>query len=138
MTEKLPEKASDLIELALADLAKCEKDSHYNIDMGRFHVPTTSKCLVCFAGAVMAKSLGVSRKESCHPTFFEEWNERRLSALDWFRCGAVVEALRTMGVAVHEHLLALEFKDVCNYEEDREKWREDMVSLAKELRDLGE
>ena len=54
---ELPDKPSELIRLALADLRKCEADPRYLIDMAQWHRPVTSElCHVCLAGAVMART----------------------------------------------------------------------------------
>lgn len=58
---QLPEKVSELIRLALADLRKIEGDNRYVVNMMTWHVPTwhggSEECSVCLAGAVMAKTL---------------------------------------------------------------------------------
>jgi hypothetical protein len=55
----LPDKPSDLLQLALDDLELCEKDRNYTIDMSEWHTPSqdeSEKCAVCIAGAVIAKT----------------------------------------------------------------------------------
>lgn len=57
--QTLPYLPSALLELALADLEKIEVDPEFEINMGDwFSRPRPdSKCQVCLAGAVMAKTL---------------------------------------------------------------------------------
>ena len=56
---KLPDKPSDLIELALRDFDSCRTDRGYVIDMDFLHYydESESKCHVNFAGSLMAKTL---------------------------------------------------------------------------------
>ena len=62
---KLPDKLSDLLRLALADLKACEEDPNYGVSMYLWHARPTadnigfdsSRCHVCLAGAVLAKTL---------------------------------------------------------------------------------
>lgn len=97
---KLPEKASDLIELALRDLRKVEQEGDkYVVDMGGWHEPKLEhRCSVCWAGAVMAGTLGANPAEYVMPSDYGEWNRSRLHALDCFRKGDAVGALRYLGV----------------------------------------
>ena len=56
----LPEKASDLLELAVRDAMAVAKMKGYKLDMGTWHSPN-GVCRVCMAGAVMARTLRVAR-----------------------------------------------------------------------------
>ena len=59
ITDTLPDTLSDLLTVALDDLAKVEADPRYAVAMKDWHRPySTGRCNVCLAGAVMAKSLG--------------------------------------------------------------------------------
>jgi len=55
---KLPDKYSDLIELAIKDIQLCKKDKRYKIDMSLWHFynPAQRVCFVCLAGSIMAKT----------------------------------------------------------------------------------
>lgn len=56
---QLPDKPSELIRLAVADLERAEASPDYIIDMGCWHEPIPNGlCAVCFAGAVIAGTLG--------------------------------------------------------------------------------
>ena len=59
----LPDKLTDLLELALSDLKKVADSPKYYIHMERYYNGSrTGPCMVCFAGAVMAKSLNAKWK----------------------------------------------------------------------------
>ena len=90
---KLSRKPSRLIAQALDDLAEIERDPRYVIEMENyFHRPFGDGCVVCFAGAVMAKSLGASSDLEYQTSHFPD--ERiRLLALDQFRSGAIADGL---------------------------------------------
>lgn len=66
---KLPDKKSDLLILALEDYFKIKNDLRYCIDMTDWHIGTSYRtlCTVCLAGAVMAKSLQVPIGDYMHP-----------------------------------------------------------------------
>lgn len=56
----LPDKLSDCLELALADLAKVERHkSKYVVNMGRWHEHDDGKCSVCLAGSLLAKTMKI-------------------------------------------------------------------------------
>lgn len=103
---RLPKKLSALIRVALADLAKVEKSKKYRVDMCRWHSPQAvfkehiafDRCAVCFAGAVMAKTLKCARTKHVSPEHFSPYVEQRLFALDSVRSGEVRCALRQIGV----------------------------------------
>lgn len=97
-TKKLPNKPSALIRVALADLAKVERSKKYVVNMDTYHSPyrDPGKCSVCFAGAVMAQTLGASSEEWWTPEEFND--EDKLRALDEFRVGEVAYGLDRMGV----------------------------------------
>ena len=63
--DKLPNKPSELIRLAIKDLSAVEKLKEYKVDMHTWHEAPNDynyyKCQVCFGGAVMARTMKVSR-----------------------------------------------------------------------------
>lgn len=117
---ELPERLSDLLELAIGDLEKCETDPGYVVAMGSWHEEITpldkwevasiaddldviedqrarlaegrSVCAVCMAGAVMAQTCRAPREESVGPSGYDQDTERRLLALDLLRQGFVGRA----------------------------------------------
>lgn len=86
---KLPKKLSALLRLAVEDAKKCEVDDRYRFDMTSWHTHlvwgSDSKCAVCMAGAVMAKSLGASILRDFNPEDFED--AESLHVIDRMRVG---------------------------------------------------
>lgn len=101
----LPDKPSELLRLALADLRKAEKDPRYAIDMDTWHDPfydveakvhtdePTAVCQVCLAGAVMAFSLGADPLVSVYPWELGHETDLRLELLNELREGCVKTAV---------------------------------------------
>jgi hypothetical protein len=87
----LPEKPSALIRLALADLRKVEQDPQYEVDMEKWHHPGAQTCMVCLAGAVIAKSLAADPNTGSSPGTLHEQGKisgpdlEKLLALNNFR-----------------------------------------------------
>jgi len=101
--KEAPKKLSEAIDLALEDLEIVEAHEDYEIYMGIWHRPSNyegnenSKCMVCFAGAVMSVTHQVPWGISSHPDQFNtEWN-RVFQALDDIRIGNLWAALHRMG-----------------------------------------
>ena len=53
----LPKYPSQLLKLALDDIAVINKDERYEIDADEWHMPNKKTCLVCLSGAVLANTL---------------------------------------------------------------------------------
>ena len=112
--KKLPEKLSELIRVALADAKLIQKDPRYKINMSTWHSPANSRiredtgtrCYVCLAGCVMAKSLGFSPQEFHEPSQLDQELERKLRALDLIRSGDVIGAAIFVYGRVHVKALA--------------------------------
>lgn len=88
MNEKLlPDKPSELLRLAIADLRSVAKDSRYRVAMSEWHNPTLgrSACYVCLAGAVMATTLGVNIFQYAVPGTFCSANAHKLNWLNDIR-----------------------------------------------------
>ena len=91
-----------LLGLALDDFEKVLVDPRYAINVGgtyhdsAFDSRDGKRCDVCLAGAVMAKSLGVSPSESRAPEGFGEAVDSRLYALDALRNGSILDAMELM------------------------------------------
>lgn len=135
MTDTLPTKPSALIRTALADLAKCEADPRYSIDMGKWHVPNGSHCAVCLAGAVMAQSLGAKWAASLAPYNFGR-EQPALRSLDMFITGWVREALDELDIELPAGIR--EDRLIAPY--DREQpaaFHADMNTLANDLEGAG-
>ena len=144
---KLPDKPSELIRVALADLAKCELDPRYRINMGTWHKPTDTEeaeCMVCLAGAVMAKSLGAPMSMKYTPSVYapDDVSTQKLYALDLFRTGEVIaacERLESCGAIDSADLARLDISDerMSHYEAHEEAFKREMEGLAADLEANG-
>lgn len=62
---KLPEKISDLLELALNDAQAVQRRSGVELDMGEWlFFNHDGTCTACVAGAVMLRTLGATREQA--------------------------------------------------------------------------
>lgn len=97
---RLPNKLSDLIEVAIADLIKCERSSKYLVNMLVWHNPVNDEhCEVCFAGGVIAQTLSTDHKRWTEPCEFKTGINRKLQALDDLRRGRLGAALHQMNAS---------------------------------------
>jgi hypothetical protein len=105
---KLPDKLSELILVALEDLAVVKTDPRYEIDLTTWHAPDEHNglCSVCFAGAVIARQLSPDETtKALEPSDFSEADAEKLRALNEIRMGSIEEALLAMGVDYQEDAL---------------------------------
>lgn len=138
MKPTLPDKMSDLILLALDDLAKVEKDKRYHVDMWTFHEKNGDKCDVCFAGSVMAMTLGKKINHRAFPDSFPEDTRWKLVALDELRMGNVGNAADLMDISHYQKYCARYFStEIAKYETDKSAFKRDMKKLAKDLAKAG-
>lgn len=131
----LPRIPSDLIELALADLIKCERSKKYIIDMSRWYVPDDyyGLCAVCLAGAVIAQHLG-DGPERRRPEDFRG-NTGALNALDCFRIGDIKSGFGSLRLPLSK---TDQFdRDIIHYAGDPGKFKRQMRRLARDLRAAG-
>lgn len=135
---KLPRKMSALITLALADLAKCERSEKYTVDMDRWHEPTFDRtCAVCFAGAVMAKTLDADVTCALNPGNFAG-DMDQLMALNFLREGKVWDAAGQLRLSRTDTVAARDFDRLLDdYSDDPKKFRAEMRKLARELKAVG-
>ena len=100
-TVKLPDKPSELIDLALADAEALDREKYTpraDYWVGSYYDgDDTVHCGVCLAGAVMINRLGVEVEGELdfefEPELFDNHTATRLIALDCLRRGAVGDAL---------------------------------------------
>lgn len=134
----LPDKLSDLLDMALDDLREIEKDGRYIVNMHYWHVAVhpredTTKCYVCLAGAVLARKMN-HPMVSLHPDGELPENEHKLQAIDHLREGNVDLAFKELGLpdpGLHLN------RDVDWYEDDRVAFTSNLRNLATDLRKLG-
>jgi hypothetical protein len=133
----LPSQLSALAELGLEALAKvAAQPGLYRVDFGHWHMPslTEDRCLVCFAGAVMATTFGLNPLEFSSPQYFLNPNRLRLLALDSLRCGSVAEAATRVELAAAERLRAQRLSRAMPDFRDRSRFFSEMQLLAADLR----
>lgn len=133
--EKLPNKLSELIRVALADLELVEGDPRYQVNMERWHRPDFKKntCQVCLAGSVMAKTLEAPADE--FKTYGDYTQGYKLVALDYVRCGNLHYGLRYMKCTNFQGLP--EIVDVPEYGEDSEGFKKALLHIVKILESRG-
>ena len=140
---ELPDKPSEMIRLALADLRKCEADPAYGVDMGLCHEPIDGVCYVDLAGAVMAQRLGADKTAEYAPKDFDRETEKKLKALGRLQWGTVGVALDILGVSdeidpiLDEGLDAILDIDIPEHEWDTEGFYEWMAIIADGLEKAG-
>lgn len=136
---KLPNKMSALIRIALADLRKIERSKRYGVDMNSWHTPLYGKgrCLVCFAGSVMAKTLSTSPYADTHPAHFGP-DEGKLRALDALRLGKVLVASGFLGINIDRVPRHLWNVNVQQYgPRSKGRFKRQMAKLARDLERAG-
>jgi hypothetical protein len=112
----LPDKLSDLLELAVNDCKKLKKTPGYILNMGTWHEPVRGAgkrkpvCRVCMAGAIMACELGIPRNHESRPDDFDPEDCSKLGAIDEMRNGHFDQAAHEMGHVSLEYHLAGELK----------------------------
>lgn len=134
--EQPHKKLSSLIWMALGDLAKCETDEKYMVDMSFYHVPDEDldKCVVCFAGAVIAMTMSAPRDAVREPSDYPaEWTDA-LRALDLARRGWMRDAVRELGQPVPD---GLRQRAITSYDLHPASFRLDMRRAAEELERHG-
>lgn len=95
----LPDKLSELILVALEDLAKVRADPRYQINLETWHQSANRNddglCSVCFAGAVIAGRMAPDEiNRSIRPDDFADNDDFKLEALNDLRSGLLADALR--------------------------------------------
>ena len=127
----LPDKPSELIRVALADLEKVEADPRYSVHMGDWHRSFGNYCAVCLAGSVMAMSLHLNPEQtvefhdSASGLSDADWD--KLDALDDFRMGEVHAGLRTLNL---DQGSLDEMIGITPYTTDPTTFKQDMNNLA--------
>ena len=143
MNKQLPDKASDLIDLALDDLEKCEKDPRYKIDMKEWHTLYGQTCLVCLAGSVMAQTLQVQLDFTFCENRLDKNTEEKLDGLDWFRTGGIEAGLQSIfGYRetfsdIEDKALKKRITNITQYKENPSQFKQDMRRMAEFLREEG-
>ena len=90
----LPDKLSDLLELAVNDVEKVRVNPKFKLFMNVWYRPSLDKeiCYVCMSGAVMAMSLGACREKELYPDDFPDEIETKLETINCMRSGKYTQA----------------------------------------------
>lgn len=134
---QLPDKLSELIVVALEDLAKVERDPDFMVHMSMFFTPNwneSGKCAVCFAGAVMAMSLDANPNRFHYTLDWGADIQRKMHALDHVRNGLLGAALLSMG---QDRKDTPRHVGITTYEQSSCAWRRDMINIAHDLAARG-
>ncbi len=135
-TIQLPNKPSALLDLALKDLIKTEKDKKYIINMGDWHLTRDFlPCCVCLAGAVIAKTLEWPIDKDYWPAS-DSRNDKKLMALEYLRTGDVYSAISTMGLDLKGDYMKLD-RDIVGYDESPKDFKKQIQKLVKDLKTAG-
>jgi hypothetical protein len=102
----LPERPSEILEVALRDLKTCMNSSKYNINMTQWLSPAEEgfPCEVCIAGAWIAQSSGVGTEETSCPVDFEHDTAEKLYMINHFREYSIGKALQSCPYYKRYHL----------------------------------
>lgn len=152
---RLPSRLSDLITVALNDLEMIEKSKKYTVKMdSNFHLfdAVTKKCEVCFAGAFLAKSCGVTPNYSgsnyVSNMFIDHYESsftRKIRALDLARYGNISGAFCVLkNQKIDSHNIQ-KLKDsglfdeanVTDYQYDKGYFKSEMRGIAARLKHIG-
>lgn len=136
----LPSKPSELIRLALDDLAACELDPKYGVSMSDWHrsewLAGIQTCKVCMAGAVMAKTLKAPWAEVLTPTSYTNQDTiNKLNAINQFRCGDIDTGFAYM--QIERENTVPRYMKVTSYYDGSEQFRIDVGNIATMLEKHG-
>jgi len=142
---KLPTVPSALIRLALKDLKAVEKMEEYSVNMATWHDKNNGEyCEVCFAGAVMARTLEVSIDSAASPSgvqnrvtaYFPQTTNGKLDALDDFREGNCEAGFTGMRLDSHKGVKFNRHVPLYNID-DPKQFHDAMRKLARDLKKAG-
>jgi hypothetical protein len=157
-TVTLPDKPSELIRVALADLRKVEAlPQIYRVNMDVWHrekrVPLESNeaplCEVCLAGSMISQSLHANPNEHRGPEDFDQETTWKLYALNEFRVGNVYDGLCYLSNVPSGRLYAQKWEElkgkdgarkytpIAEYTKGPEDFHRDMQTLASDLEAVG-
>lgn len=117
-----------ILEIALADLATCEADDAYEIDMNDW-VRRNGKCKVCLAGACMVQTLHTDSFVSMSMA-----DSNKLSALNNLRKGDVNWALFHLSGTYQ--CVGLD-RFIPKYEKSHHRWWASMNLLLADLKEAN-
>lgn len=140
----LPDKLSDLLEVAVNDAKKCGADPRYKLAMQSWHEPRLGVCNVCLAGSVIAKTLKTKTDTYSSPGSYHDKKandtplSNKLMAINSMRVGVapVMECDHGPGgeAAIEAALLPIRESFLASREQGRAEWgayEEAIVNLRK-------
>ena len=132
-TDTLPDKLSDLLEIALDDLELVEADPHYAVNMNQWHNISSVNgiCHVCLAGAVMAGTLRADPGQHTMPIDYPRDVRRKLLTLDAFAMGDIHMGFRDSSIPPDPDFPDI---DIPEYSVDPEGFKQTLRDLIPELR----
>ena len=134
--DTLPNKPSELLTLALADLAKVERSKRYKVNMCTWHLPINKNLYqVCLGGSVLAKSLDYPFNKRLKTNLVPDSVREKLFALNRFRVGDVSRALMNLGYGADAYN-AFTWLYVPEYADDKKAWRKAMRGIVRDLKKL--
>ena len=141
----LPDKLSELIDVAIQDAKKLDRDK-YTPSYIYYYMPDNrddKRCYVCDAGSVMVGTLLVNTDMQVDPSEFDVSTERKLEALDHARRGAYSMAVEQLGFCLTirqaQALDKIQRSPWMEYRtwEDFDKHLSHMKRVAGQLRAMG-
>jgi hypothetical protein len=128
----LPDKPSDLMELALKDLKRVEKlKNTYKIVMLDWH-SANSHCSVCMAGAVMTRVCNPDESASPYDDRFTSEERNKFETINTLRLGNIRMGLAQLNITLPWGMTDQVY--VANYHTDRTNFYNDMERLVELLR----
>lgn len=143
LSQRLPNKMSSLLLLALADLERTEQDSRYTILMSQWHNPSAiGPCEVCLAGSVLAQRfLNPSEdylSHMCKLKIDAGDVRNKLSALNFLRQGYVLSAAGRLNLLSFDDTSFGKFdREIVSYSTDSKKFKQQLRKLANDLKKHG-
>lgn len=142
----LPDKPSELIRVALEDLAKIEDDPQFTIDMHQWFARDFTEdhagnratvCFACAAGAVISQRANIpTGAVYLDPQDFSDEVCNKLHAINRLRLGEVGVACLALGIDPPARVRM--FYEVADYDHDNGKtFRADLEKLADTLEAAG-
>jgi hypothetical protein len=144
MEQLKPKKISSLMTIGLRDMIKAERDPRFRISMGDWY-HSNKYCTICFAGGVMAFSLGRgAHAGNLVPDDFDEDTEKKLLALDFARRGHFNSALDTMNGCEGVSFTANDYRkatlvsrDIIDYHRDSKEFKKQVRKAIRDLKTVG-
>lgn len=145
-------KPSRLIEIAIEDLKKCEKEDRYVIAMDQWVLPVlerdTKICYVCLAGAALVQHMNISYFDGTTKSVMPDhiYHARELTdrahALNLIRSGHLIAALNHLGYDIFQER-SKEIRDIQDhyrpvvYHRDKETFKNQMMRISKALAEIN-